>query len=86
MVGNIGYDTGVISGALVSIDTDLDHKTLSTMEKVNIFTLFVPQYIYSPATTLGIDHLCDDTGCTDWRTYICRFFRLYRTQAYSRFR
>ncbi|PAV18207.1 general substrate transporter [Pyrrhoderma noxium] len=38
-----GYDTGVISGALVSIDTDLDHKTLSTMEKELI----------TSATTLG---------------------------------
>ena len=29
-----GYDTGVISGALVSINTDLDNKVLTTLEKV----------------------------------------------------
>ena len=36
MTFETGYDTGVISGALVSINTDLDHKDLSTMEKVSI--------------------------------------------------
>ena len=38
MTFEIGYDTGVISGALVSINTDLDHKDLSTVEKVSIIT------------------------------------------------
>ncbi|PAV17927.1 general substrate transporter [Pyrrhoderma noxium] len=38
-----GYDTGVISGALVSINTDLDNKVLTTLEKEMI----------TSATTLG---------------------------------
>ena len=62
MTLEIGYDTGVISGALVSINTDLDHKDLSTMEKVSIIItlqliylqiLFLFQEFITSATTLG---------------------------------
>ena len=62
MTFEIGYDTGVISGALVSINTDLDHKDLSTVEKVSIITtlqliylqiLFLFQEFITSATTLG---------------------------------
>ena len=64
----IGYDTGVISGALVTIRSDLGPTVLSSGQKVSSGT---PPYACSTSEThmrrfflVGIDHFRDDTRCS----------------------
>lgn len=55
-----GYDTGVVSGALVTIGGDLGPSELSDTQKV-----FITPFIGSSSAiilVLGIHHLCDDPG------------------------
>ena len=79
---NTGYDTGVISGALVTIGSDLGPVELSNGQKVNILLLlvlggFCLTYHHSPTSfiIIGIYHFCDHIGGFIGRSCCWRSFR-----------
>ena len=87
---NTGYDTGVISGALVTIGSDLGPVELSNGQKVNILLLlvlggFCLTYHHSPTSfiIIGIYHFCDHIGCFIGRSCCWRSFRSDWTTACS---
>lgn len=55
----LGYDTGVISGALVTIGSDLGPNELSNLQKV-----FKPQVVASSNLSSGTHHLCHHPRCS----------------------
>ncbi len=67
LIRYLGYDTGVVSGALVSIGSDLGPESLSNLQKVWVGDMSEerPPSLH-PGTILGIYHFCHHAGSTSW--------------------
>jgi hypothetical protein len=81
----VGYDTGVISGALVTINGDLGPTELSSGQKVGTNIFSTRPDISSLLICLGIDNFGYNPRCSHWWISCWNALRLRWTETRARY-